>query len=165
MKYGFVGSHGVGKSAAAHFLAAKLKKEDPTKAIKVLEESVRIISKLAEINSLSFVKLSILDSLFQQELFNISYNTIICDRIPLDYLVYAEYFSKKIPYEYKMLAVENALKFDKIYFIRPDSTPIADDGFRLTNIEERNNIDELFKDMLVSWNIAFEEARTEDIFK
>lgn len=165
MKYAFVGSHGTGKSSAAHFLAAKLKKEDPTKSVKVLEESVREISKLVGINNQDFQKLAILDSLYDQTLYNTSYNIIICDRIPLDYIVYADYYGVALEDIYYRLAFQNALEFDKIYFVRPDDTPIADDGFRMTDLEVRNKIDAIFKKTLDESFVEYEEITTKEVFK
>lgn len=163
-KIGFLGSHGTGKSSAAHFLAAKLKKEDPTKSVKVLEESVRETSKLVGINNNSFQKLAILDSLYDQILYSSTYDIIICDRIPFDYTVYADHYGVFLELDYYRLAYNNAKDFDKIYFVRPDNTPIANDGFRFTDIQDRNKIDELFKKTLEEYFIDYEELRTDDIF-
>lgn len=165
MKYAFIGSHGTGKSSAAHFLAAKLKKEDPTKSIKVIEESVRITSKLVSINNANFQKASILGNLYDQVIYKSVYDIVICDRIAFDYLVYGKHFNIELSDAYRDMCIENAKKFDKIYFVRPDNAPIADDGFRFTDIEERNKIDLLFQDMLNYHEIPYEEIRTEDVFK
>lgn len=164
-KYAFIGSHGVGKSAASHILAAKLKKEDPTKSVKLLEESVRETSKLVGINNPEFQKLAILNSVYNQVLYGSIYDTIICDRIAFDYIVYAQYYGVKLDKSYHLLASNNAKEFDKIYFIRPDDTPIVDDGFRLTDVDIRNQIDRFFLCMLEEAKIPYEEIRTKDVFK
>jgi len=165
MKYGFIGSHGSGKSAAAHFLAAKLKKEDPSSTIKVLEEAVRENSKLTGINNTQFQKLSILDSLYNQVLYSSTYNVLICDRIAFDYIVYAQYYGVHLPTEYIDIAIQNAKEFDTLYFVRPDNTPIIHDGFRFTDVEERNEIDKLFKSMLLFYEIPFQELSSAEIFQ
>lgn len=165
MKYAFVGSHGTGKSSAAHFLAAKLKKQNPTLSVKVLEESVRITNKLVGMNNTSFQKLSILDSLYKQELFKSVYNVIICDRVSFDYIVYGEYFNIQLSEAYKELCIENIQSFDDVYLVRPDSTPIASDGFRMTDTKQRDEIDILFYDMLNLYKVPFKEIRTGDVFK
>lgn len=165
MKLAFVGSHGTGKSAAAHFMAAKLKKEDPTKTIKVLEESVREIAKIVGINNPEFQKLAILDNLYKQIYYSSTHNVLICDRTAFDYYVYGNYYDVNVDNSYWLLAIRNLKEFDKVYFIRPDNTPIADDGFRFTDIEERNKIDKYFLALLEQCDIKYEELRTEDIFK
>ena len=165
MKIAFIGSHGTGKSSAAHFMAAKLKKQDPTKTVKVLEESVRETAKLVGINNPDFQKLAILDSLYNQVYYNSVYDIVICDRIPIDYIVYATYFGVVVPKAYYDIALTNALEFDKIYFVRPDNTPIANDGFRFTDVKERNKIDLVFQNYLNYTEIPYEEIRTEEVFK
>jgi nicotinamide riboside kinase len=164
MKYAFIGSHGTGKSAATHFLASKLKKENPSKTIKVLEESVREITKLVGINNQEFQKLAILNSLYDQVLYSSLYDIVICDRIPYDYIVYGTYYGVDLDMTYQSLAIKNAKEFDKIFFVRPDDTPIADDGFRFTDVNERNAIDQLFCAMILNDDIKCEEIKTEDIF-
>jgi len=165
MKYAFIGSHGTGKSAAAHFLAAKLKKEDPTKSVKLLEESVREITKLVGINNPEFQKLAILDSVYNQVLYTSIYDIVICDRIAYDYIVYANYYKVEIDKSYHLLASKNLKEFDKVYFVRPDNTPIADDGFRFTDTKIRNEIDKLFLGMLEQSGTLYEEVRTKEVFK
>jgi nicotinamide riboside kinase len=93
------------------------------------------------------------------------YDVIVCDRIAFDYLVYAKYYGVELSNAYHHLAVDNAREFDMIYFVRPDDTPIADDGFRFTDLEERNRIDRLFLGMLEEAKISYIEIKTEDIFK
>jgi nicotinamide riboside kinase len=165
IKYAYCGAHGTGKSAAAHFMAAKLKKEDPTKTVKVLEESVRETTKLVGINNVNFQKLAISESLYNQVFYSSMYDIVICDRIPLDYIVYAVHYGVVLPKAYYDIAFNNALEFDKIYFVRPDDTPIADDGFRFTDLEERAKIDLRFKDYLTLAEIPFEELKTQDVFR
>lgn len=164
-KIAFVGAHGTGKSSAAHFLAAKLKKEDPTKTVKVLEESVRETAKMVGINNTNFQKLAILDSLYNQVYYSVNYDIIICDRIPFDYTVYADFYGVDLNLDYFRLAYQNAKEFSKVYFVRPDNTPIADDGFRFTDVEVRNNLDKSFKKALDAAFIEYEEITTEEVFK
>lgn len=165
MKYAFCGSHGTGKSAAAHFLASNLKRQYPHKTIKVLEEAVRESAKLVGINNENFQKLAISHSIYNQVLYSSIYDILVCDRIALDYVVYAIYYGVKLPKEYYDLAYQNAKEFDKIYFVRPDNAFIADDGFRFTNVQERNKIDKIFKDILIMQEIEHEEISTTQVFK
>lgn len=165
MKYAFVGSHGTGKSSAAHSLAAKLKKEDPTKSVKVIEESVRETAKLVGINNLNFQKLAITESIYNQVLYSSIYDVVICDRIAFDYMIYGVHNGIVLPKPYYDLAFTNAEEFDKIYFVRPDNTPIADDGFRFTDLEDRLKIDKLFKEYLILREIDHEEIYTTEVFK
>jgi len=165
MKYAFIGSHGTGKSSAAHFLAARLKREDPTKSVKVLEESVRETTKLVGINNANFQKLAISESIYNQVFYSSVYDIVICDRIPLDYIIYAIHYGVVLPKPYYDIAIDNALEFDKIYFVRPDNTPIANDGFRFTDLEERAKIDIEFQNLLSYSGIIFEELKTQDVFK
>jgi nicotinamide riboside kinase len=164
-KYAFIGAHGVGKSTAAYSLANSLKKQDPVKSIKVIEEVVRLTNKLVGINNLPFQKLSIFDSLYKQELYASTYDVIICDRTPLDYVLYGRYYKVGLSSKIESIAYENILEFNKVYFVRPDNTPMADDGFRFTDIKERNEIDLYFKLILDQMNIIYEEITTKDIFK
>lgn len=165
MRIAFVGSHGCGKSAAAHFMAAKLKKQDPSKTVKVLEEAVRETTKLVGINNTDFQKLAIVNSISDQIFYSTIYDIVICDRIPLDYTVYADYYGVSLNLDYYRLSYSNSKEFDKIYFVRPDNTPITDDGFRFTDIEERNKIDLVFKKVLDDNHIKYEEITTKEIFK
>ena len=165
MKVAFVGAHGTGKSAAAHFMAARLKKEDPTKTVKVLEESVRETAKIVGINNPNFQKLAILDSLYDQVYYGATYDILICDRIPFDYTVYADYYKVSLDPIYYRLANHNACEFDKIYFVRPDNTPIADDGFRFTDVKARDELDALFKHSLDQAFISYEEIYTKEVYK
>lgn len=165
MKYAFCGAHGTGKSAAAHFTASKFKKQYPHKTVKVLEEAVRESAKLVGINNENFQKLAISHSIYNQVLYSSLYDIVICDRIALDYVVYAIHYGVRLPKEYYDLAYQNAKEFTKIYFVRPDNTPIADDGFRFTDVEERNRIDKIFRDILIMQEIPHEEISTRQVFK
>lgn len=165
MRIAYCGSHGTGKSSAAHFMAADLKRKDPTKTVKVLEESVRETAKLVGINNLNFQKLAISESIYNQVFYGSMYDILVCDRIALDYALYAVHYGVVLPKCYWDLAFHNAREFDKIYFVRPDNTPIADDGFRFTDVKERDSIDAIFKYHLDFAEIQYEELHTKDIFK
>lgn len=165
MKYAYIGTHGVGKSAAAHFLAAKLKRSHPELSIKVIEESVREISKISGINNPQFQKMAILDSLYKQELYIPLYDVIICDRTPFDYLIYGKFFGVQLDSTYEQLAIDNLKTFDYVYFIRPDYTPIIDDGFRLTDSREQISLDKVFDFALMSNQLHYETKRTSEVYK
>ena len=165
MKYAYIGTHGVGKSAAAHFLAAKLKRAHPELSIKVIEESAREISKISGINNSQFQKMAILDSLYKQELYMPLYDVIICDRTPFDYLIYSKVFGVQLDSTYEQLAIDNLKIFDHIYFIRPDGTPLANDGFRLTNEREQIKLDKVFMFHLDINKIQHEVIRTTEVYK
>lgn len=157
MKIAFIGSHGVGKSAAASFLAAHLKRKHPEKSIKVIEENVREISKITGLNNPNFQKLAILDQLTKTEFYSNLYDIIICDRLAFDYMMYAEYNRTEVPSIYYKLAKEQIKSFDKIYFIRPSSNELINDGFRFTDVEERDIIDNIFEIKLNDFDVKYIE--------
>lgn len=165
MKIAYIGSHGVGKSAAAHFMAAKLKKENPGKSIKVVEESVRDISKLVGMNNSKLQIMAVCDSLYKQEYYTSLYDIVIFDRIAFDYYMYDLYFEVEALDSYYNIIIDNIKSFDKIYFVRPDNTPIVDDGFRMTDAQQRKTIDSIFKSALDRHNINYEEISTEQVYK
>lgn len=162
------GSHGCGKSGGANHLAATLKQHNPSKSIKILEENVREVSRMlgGERNTPAFQKLSIVNQLQNELLFEDMYDYIICDRTTFDFVAYGTYYKNKIPYEYTQLAVNNLNTFDRVYLIRPNDnvSDIADDGFRDTNIQVRDEIDIHFKAMLDLWSGQYKELKTDEVF-
>lgn len=168
IKYGFIGSHGTGKSSAATHLAAKLKQENRDKSVKVLEENVREISKLFnnKLNTPEFQKMCMVDHLQKEFLSEQLYDIIVCDRTALDTLVYGLMYGITLPPEYFSLALNHLNTFTHIYFIRPDleNATLVNDGFRDTDIKMRDLIDIEFERFLKMWGGKYTEVRTSEVF-
>lgn len=165
-KYGFIGSHGVGKSSAATYLASVLKKEYRHKSVKVLEENVREIARFfdGKINTPAFQKLCMVDHLQKEFVSEQLHDIVVCDRTALDTLVYGIIYKIPLPPEYFSLAINHLNSFTKLYFVRPDSDVITDDGFRDTNIQIRNDVDKEFERLLSLWGGKYEILYTKDVF-
>ncbi len=167
-KYAFCGSHGTGKSSATSYLASILKQHNRTKSVKVIEENIREVSKLFgnKLNSPDFQRLAMIDHLHKELTAEQIYDIIVCDRSAIDTLVYGLVYHIELPSEYFSLAMNHLSTFDHIFFVRPDSLDahIADDGYRDTNIDIRNEVDKQFERMLKLWGGKYTEVRTADIF-
>lgn len=162
-KIAFIGTHNAGKSTAASHLTSLLKQKCHNKSVVTLEENVRKISKLAELNSLEFTKLAIIDQLKNELMAEVLHDIIVCDRTTIDFLVYSP-STISIPTEYEKLAFQNLNTFHQIYFIRPEKdTKITNDGFRHLNQDFMNKIDNDFQVMLQYLPIVYKEIRTNDI--
>lgn len=168
VKYGFVGSHGTGKSSAATHLAAMLKQRNRDKSVKTLEENVREVSKIFgnKINTPEFQKLCMVDHLQKEFIAEQLYDMVVCDRTALDTLVYGLVYKISLPPEYFSLAINHLNSFTHIYFVRPDNTSsnIVNDGFRDTDIEIRNLVDQEFERLLKLWGGKYTEVKTSEIF-
>lgn len=167
-KYAFVGSHGTGKSSAATYLASVLKEKNRSKSVKVIEENVRELSKLFgdKINNHDFQRLCMVDHLTKELTAEQIYDIIVCDRTALDTLVYGLVYGIKLPSEYFSLAINHMSTFHHVFFVRPDKSnmEITNDGFRDTDIDMRNKVDEEFERMLKLWGGRYTEVRTNEIF-
>lgn len=167
-KYCFTGSHGTGKSSAATFLAAILKKEHRSKSVKVIEENVREISNLfsGKINNPDFQRFCMIDHLHKELLAERVYDIIVCDRSAMDTLVYGLVYNITLPSEYFSLAMNHLHTFDHIFFVRPDdnNSEIANDGFRDTDQVIRNEVDKQFERMLNLWGGKYTIVKTKEIF-
>lgn len=168
-KYAFVGSHGTGKSSAVLHLGAKLKEHYRTKSVKVIEENVREVGKLFgnKLNNPEFQKLCMIDHIHKELTAERTYDTIVCDRSALDTLVYGLVYNIELPSEYFSLAMNHLNTCKHVYFIRPDdySSPLADDGYRDTDINIRNEIDKQFERMLKLWGGPYTEIRAKDVYR
>lgn len=169
MKICFIGTHGSGKSSGATHLASLLKRQYPEKSVVVIEENVRQVSRIlnGELNTDTFQKLAIVDQIKREIIESSLHDIVICDRTTIDPLVYASALSKLPSIEYVDLALGNMDTFDKIYYIRPDNQEqnIVNDGFRFTNKEVRNRIDDTFQSWIELHNLKnVQEIRTSEVF-
>jgi len=165
MKILVTGSHGVGKSTLSFLLAAHLKLKYRDKSVKVIEESIRDVSKIFNgvLNTPEFQKYVILDSICNEIKQKQSHQIVICDRTSIDPLVYGMMFGVALSKEFVDIAVNNLNTFTNIVYIKPDNTPIVDDGFRMLNVDERNTIDEQFNSLLQSWGGKYKVISTSDV--
>lgn len=168
-KYALVGSHGTGKSSAASHLASKLKEANRTKSVKVIEENVREISKLFgdRLNGTDFQRLVMIDHIHKELTAEQIYDIVVCDRSAIDTLVYGLVYNIELPSEYFSLAMNHLNTCKHVYFIRPDdySSPLANDGYRDTDINMRNEVDKQFERMLKLWGGPYTEVRAKDVYK
>jgi hypothetical protein len=166
IKICIIGSHGLGKSTSVLKCAHELKKLYHTKSIGVINENVKEVTRLTkELNNSNFQKLGILDYVKKELESEGLYDILVSDRTAFDILVYGLYFNVEIPTEYQELAMSNLNTFTKVIFLRPDNyeQAIIDDGFRFTNIEERNEIDREFERLLILWGGEYIELKTSQI--
>lgn len=142
-----VGTHGVGKSTLSYHLAALLKKAHPTKSVICLEENVREISKITngDLKCREFTRLAVYDQLFREVKNSLLYDIIVTDRTMIDYVIYGQLNGNS--YGFLDEAKLQLFTFNKIYYVRPDKidSPIANDGFRDTNLDFRNKVDFQFE--------------------
>lgn len=168
MKICFVGSHGVGKSSAALQYASELKRRHPDKSVTVLEENVRALKRAlnGELNTPVFQRVCILDQIRTELLAEHTHDIVVCDRTSIDPLIYAQALGVEVPGDYVRIAISNIASFDKVIFVRPVdyAQSIADDGFRHTDLELRNIVDELFEDFLRINVIKHSELSTSDVY-
>lgn len=167
-KYVFCGSHGVGKSSASTYLNSLLKQHYRNKSVKVIEENVREVSKLFgdKLNNPDFQRLVMVDHIQKEITAEQIYDIIVCDRSAIDTLVYGMIYNIKLPPEYFSLAMNHLNTCTHIYFVRPDNedSELANDGYRDTNKEIRNQVDKQFELMLKLWGGPYTEIRTKDIY-
>lgn len=166
-KISVVGTHGVGKSTLSYHLAALLKKAHPTKSVICLEENVREITKITDGNftSLEFTKLAIYDQLFREVKASLLYDIMVTDRSLVDYMIYGQLNGNY--YGFDEDAPLHMFGFNQIYFLRPDKvdSPIANDGFRDTDLDFRNKVDSEFaKFFLENKELHPVELKTSEIF-
>jgi len=141
-----VGTHGAGKSTLSYHLTSLLKQHNPAKSVICLEENVRSIAKLTnnDLTSYDFTKLAFHEQICREIKAALLYDVMVVDRTLLDYAIYGKLNGHHgfLDQTYTPL-----FSFNKIYFLRPDKNdaPIADDGFRDTNLEFRNKVDQEFE--------------------
>lgn len=168
LKIAFVGSHGTGKSSGANFLTATIKKTYPKKSVKIIEENIRELSPLFNdnINNFEFQRLAMIDHLHKELMAERIYDVVVCDRSSVDTLVYGLCHKIRLPAEYFSLAINHLYSFQKIFFVRPDSSEsgIANDGYRNTNVVFRNEVDQQFERMLNLWGGQYIEIKTSQVF-
>lgn len=151
IKIAFTGSHGLGKSTAAFHLANLVKTSNPGLSVKVLEENVREISRMFDnkLNHTQFQKYCIVDQIHREMEAENLYDVIICDRTAFDPLIYAQYFDVEVPTEYTYLAEEHLKSYSHVFQVVSDgSSTLYSDGFRMTNLADRDNISLYFERML-----------------
>lgn len=167
-KYALIGAHGCGKSSAACYLASKLKENNRKASVKTIEENVREVSKLFgdKLNGSDFQRLVMIDHIHKELIAEQIYDIVVTDRSAIDTLVYGIVYGIKLPSEYFSLAMNHMNTSDHIYFIRPDAPDmaIANDGYRDTNIDIRNEVDIQFERMLKLWGGEYTEIRSREIY-
>lgn len=168
-KYAFLGSHGVGKSSAAYYLAAHLKKKDPAKSVIVLEENIREIVKYTAgvRNTEFFQKLVFHDHMLKQLKAESMYDIIIMDRTCLDSILYRDHFVDDyddLPSsDYRDMAIDELLKIDHIFLVKADSDFIANDNFRDTDINFRNSMEKEFELVLELNEVPYQVITTSQV--
>lgn len=122
--------------------------------------------------------------LYLENLYIAQGKNILCDRSVLDTFVYYDYFNNidlrsqavydihEIPYNYNSLSLSivNALKliksYSKIYLIEPSDREIKDDGFRLIDKKQQQEIHQLFLEYFKNFDnveiVNQEEAHKEE---
>ncbi len=166
LKIAFCGTHGTGKSSSVSHLGSLLKKEYPAKSVKVIEENIREIAPLFNnvLNSYEFQRYAMVDHLHKELAAEQIYDIIVCDRAALDTLIYGLCYGIKLPSEYFTLALHHMNTFNHVFFVRPDSNVVVNDGFRDTNLELRTEVDVQFEKMLKLWGGPYTEVRSSQIY-
>lgn len=141
-----VGTHGAGKSTLSYHLTSLLKQSNPVKSVICLEENVRNVAKLVngDLKCYDFTKLAFHEQVCREIKASLLYDIMVVDRTLLDYAIYGK-LNKNVGFLEE--AGLQLFCFNKIYFLRPDKndSPIANDGFRDTNLDFRNKVDNEFE--------------------
>lgn len=148
-----IGAAGTGKSTLAKALSKRLK-------LKLIPEQARIICKKLDYNNIYEIKnqkefrfLVLKEQIKLEE----KYNDFISDRSTIDCWVHFirwNYESAK-SYEsekYFNVSYSQALKYTCIIYI-PRTIKLKNDGFRWTDNNYQNQLDRLFNDILLEWDL------------
>lgn len=157
----YTGAHGTGKSTAALQRASEIKSLDRKLSVKVIEENIREIERVCKFNrnTPEFQKLVFVDHLHKELLFEGLYDVLVCDRTAIDTLVYGLVYKIQLPPEYFTLALRHLDTFTEINFYRPldKDINIINDGFRDTDKEMRDQVDQEFERVLKLWGGKYNE--------
>jgi thymidylate kinase len=148
IKIGFCGTHGSGKTTALLSLASYLKK---------LHIDVDVISEVARrcpypINEDADLRtqIYIFAKMLENEVMPNS-QILLCDRTLLDVFVYTYRVDKEIAKSLLPFIMKWVQSYDIIFFLSPKDYDI-NDGLRSTNKDFRNEIQQIFKELITSHN-------------
>lgn len=169
-KYAVIGSHSAGKSTLCYEMASYLKKKNLN--VDIVQERVRFSpfpfnDKMTEQTSLWTYHAQICRELEAEAK---GFDTIICDRSPLDTFIYAEHFNLKS--QNIDLARRSAINwlstYEKIILIDSDIEP-KEDGTRSMDINFQKSVNEIFLkkiEIIKQYlELNIETIKTSDIFK
>lgn len=143
------GSHGVGKSTAALVCAAQIKKARPELSVVVMEELVREVAhKTGGVNNSKFQTCAMLTHALRFNELTERHDVVICDRACLDFMLYGEYFGVEMESWQAHLANSQMIQFDQIILVYSEEDNIVNDGFRMTDFKQRQEIQQKFMNYL-----------------
>lgn len=155
MKIGIMGTHGAGKTTFALRMVAELKKNHPGENVGMLTEVARQCPFTINKNTTREAQLWIFHMQIPAEIEMAAKNEIlVCDRTILDPLVYAQWagFADLVD-AYLPIAIDWAGTYDEIYWARPGSGRLTDDGFRSVDTGFQKEIDRIFAAWFRDYNI------------
>ncbi|MDA8773975.1 ATP-binding protein [Chlamydiia bacterium] len=148
LKVGILGTHGIGKTTLAYELAQVLQKQGTS--VSVLTELARECPYELGVKQVKEATTWLITRQISRELeLQKNSEVLLCDRTSIDALIYTLASGKN---DNKDLCIGRAAydwlrTYDKLIWIRPNQD-LVDDGFRMTDIEYRNNIDAIFRNEL-----------------
>ncbi len=154
-----IGTHGTGKTTLSYQQAAYYKLKG--KNVKLINETARSCPFPLNHNFNVYGAMWIIHSHIKKELEAISSNPdlIICDRSPMDSVMYAIAngitIGQQIKNIYK-LAEDWMDTYDKIYYVRPDGNDAIPDGIRSTDESFRKKVEDHFDDWMEKCNMAIQ---------
>lgn len=165
-KIACVGTHSVGKSTLCYQLAEEAKRDG--KSVHIIQERVRFspFPINDEMNAETAIWACTNQISKELEASTRGFDLIISDRSPLDTFFYARYFDLIIPYPLENFAKRWTNKYDKIYFVRPDSDHVpSSDGVRSTDYKFMHCVDLFFDEYFCQYPGEIQTITTKEIFR
>lgn len=154
-----IGTHGSGKTTLCYQQAAYYKTIG--KNVKLINETARSCPFLLNHQFNSYGAMWIVHTHIKKELEAIakSAEMIICDRSPIDSMMYALATGCTVGIQIKNLyrmAEDWMDTYDKIYYVRPDGNDAIPDGIRSTDESFRKKVEDHFDDWMERCNISIQ---------
>lgn len=150
------GTHGVGKTTIMQKVKSRKDIITIDEQFRILQKQIGFTKQTNEITNLVMLCQLHLENLFANK------NTL-ADRTIFDTWIYHDYFNKT-----KTKLDKSLIKrYDKIYLIMPSNRPIFNDGFRLTNKKEQNEIHKRFEAFFEGFDnvVIINQEEQEEIVK
>ena len=163
-----IGTHGSGKTTLCYQQAAYYKLNG--KNVKLINETARSCPFPINHQFNSYSAMWIIHTHIQKELeaFAKQADIIICDRSPIDTVMYAIVSGCIAGHLMKNLCVmadDWMETYDKIYYVRPDGNNAIPDGIRSTDESFRKRIEDAFDDWMENGTIPFRKYYYPNILK
>lgn len=167
-KIALIGSHGVGKTTLSYLLASKYKMEG--RSVKIVQEVARSCPYPLNDKMSKEACLWIYHEHMKKELeASQKFDMVICDRSCIDSFMYAR--AQKVDMDDDISSCYRAAcrwmgTYDKIIFVKSNSCLPKNDGFRSTDVDFQQRVEEEFGFFVrLHDNLPIQIVYSEDIFK